>query len=259
MFSLAGKAKAIEKLAIDNSPALLTAVGVVGTVTTAVLTHRAALKADLILQEARIERHLNTEEPIDLTAKDKVHLCWTTYAPPVVAGTVTIGAIVFANRIGTKRAAAVATAYALSEKAYTEYKDKVIEKFGQDKHQAVRDEIAQEHVARNPQSESNVVMIGTGDVLCYELYTDRYFRSSMDAIKKAVNEVNYQINTHGYASLSDFYNAINIPTTATSDEQGWNSDKLMDIDYTSVLAPDGQPCLAINFITGPGRNHDRFH
>lgn len=250
------KLKALEKLAIDNSPALLTAIGVAGTIGTAILTHKAATKAahKLIVEDAA----LPAGAPV-LTRKEIFQSTWKLYIPPVTSGTVTIGCIVMANRIGTKRAAALAAAYTLSEKAYTEYREKVIEKIGENQEKKVRTEIVEERLRRDPLSESNVVVVGSGDVRCYELYTGRYFNSSVEAIKRAVNEVNYQINTHGYASLSDFYTHIGLPHTAVSDEIGWTSDKLMDVDFTSVLSEDGQPCVAINFQTGPVRDYHRFH
>ena len=54
--NLGSKLKMIEKFAVDNSPSLLTAVGVVGTVGTAVLTHKAAMNTEG--QLARYKREL---------------------------------------------------------------------------------------------------------------------------------------------------------------------------------------------------------
>ncbi len=102
-------------------------------------------------------------------------------------------------------------------------------------------------------------MVGDGDHLFMEMYTGRYFRSDMQTVKSAVNEINYKINTHGYASISEFYDLLNLQHTAVSDEMGWTSDKLMDVDYTAVLSEDGRPCVAINFMTGPVRDYSRFH
>lgn len=252
------KLKALEKLAIDNSPMLLTAIGVAGTIGTAILTHKAATKAERLLADV-VDERMATRQPTKIERKEHFQMMWKFYIPPVVSGGVTIGCIVMANRIGTKRAAALAAAYTLSEKAYTEYREKVVEQIGENKERKVREEIVADRIRNNPLDESNVVIVGSGDVRCYELYTGRYFNSSVESIKRAVNEVNYQINTHGYASLSDFYTHVGLPRTAVSDEIGWTSDKLMDVDYTSVLSEDGQPCVAINFQTGPVRDYHRFH
>lgn len=247
--------KQIEKLAIDNSPALLTAVGVIGTIGTAALTHKAATKSERMLRE-RFETGNTSAE---YSRKETVKLIWINYIPPVVSGSLTIAAVVGANHIGSKRAAAVAAAYTISEKAYSEYRDKVIERMGSNEEQKVRDEIVRDRVRDNPPTEGNVLMIGSGDHLFLEMYTGRYFRSSVESVKKAVNEINYKINTNLYASVSDFYDILNLPHTAVSDEMGWTSDKLMDVEFTAVLSEDGQPCVAINFMTGPVRDYHRFH
>lgn len=250
------KLKTLEKLAIDNSPALLTAIGVAGTIGTALLTHKSATKAEIWY--ANQMRLVEEGERFEPDKKERFEGVWKLYIPPVISGTLTIGCIIMANRIGTKRAAALAAAYTLSEKAYTEYREKVVEKIGENQERKIREDVVRDRIRENPQSESNVVLIGSGDVLCYELYTGRYFNSSVEEIKKAMNDTNYQINTHGYASMSDFYDRVGLPRTSVSDEMGWGQDKLMDIDFTTVLSEDGRPCVAINFMTGPIRDYHRF-
>lgn len=257
MTSLAGKLKVLEKLAIDNSPVLLTAIGVVGTIGTAVLTHRSATKSThvLLIEDAKLRAN---DKPA-MTRKEVFQATWKNYIPPVISGTLTVSSIVLANHIGTKRAAALAAAYTISEKAYTEYREKVYEKLGEKEAGKIRNEIAQDRVNRNPVTEGNVLMVAGGDHLFMEMYTGRYFRSDMQTVKKAVNEVNFKINSHGYASVSDFYDLLQLDHTAVSDEFGWTGDKLMDVDFDAVLSSEGQPCVAINFMTGPIRNYDRFH
>ncbi len=177
----------------------------------------------------------------------------------MVSGTVTVGAIVMANHIGTKRAAALATAYTISERAYSEYREKVIERIGDKEESKVRNEIVQDRVRKMPPNEGNVLMVAGGDHLFIEMYTGRYFRSDMETVRKAVNDINYKINTHGYASVSDFYDIVGLRHTAVSDEMGWTSDKLMDVNFDAVLSEDGQPCVGITFMTGPVRDFSRFH
>lgn len=256
--SFALKAKALEKLAIDNSPAILTAVGVVGTVATAILSHKAALKADDILL-GREAHEIQMKQDEVLSKKQKVQLLWKVYIPPVAMGTITIVSIVGANRIGTKRAAAVAAAYSLSEKAFSEYREKVAEKFGESKAQGVRDDLARDYVRDNPPQESNVVIVGSGEVLCCDLFSGRYFNSAMEELKKAQNDTNYQIIADGYASLTDFWCRVGLPRTAISDEIGWNQDKELQLEFTTVLSEDGRPCIAYTFRSNPLARFDQFH
>lgn len=257
MISLAIRVKQIEKFAVDNSPTILTTIGALGTIGTAILTHKAATKASQMLADDF--RNLDMHEQMAMGKKDKLKLVWTAYIPPVVVGGLTITAVVSANRIGSKRAAAIAAAYTISEKAYTEYRDKVVEKFGDQKERNMREELAQDQVNRNPQNENNVVIVGDGEVLCCDLFSGRYFRSSVESLRKAANEVNFLILHNGFASLTDFYNEIQINRTDVSDEIGWNQDKLLELDISAVVNEEGQPCVAFRFQVHPVRGYYRIH
>lgn len=246
--------KRAERLAVDNSPAILTAIAVTGTLTTAFLTGRATFKAaELIADEEYSFRPREMEHRLD--NKEKFILVWKTYIPAAGTGIITVVCIVFANRIGTRRAAAVAAAYTISERAFTEYKEKVVEKLGTAKDQKIRDEIAQDRVSRNPVVEHDILVTGGGEVLCYEAFTGRYFKSDMETLKKAQNDLNYTMLNEGYVSLSDFYNKIDLPTTSYSDEIGWTSDKLIELDFSTTLSEDGRPCISIDFMVAPVRDY----
>lgn len=258
MMSLALRAKQLEKFAIDNSPTLLTSFGVIGTIGTALLTHRAATTAEMIY-ENELSGRLKQTDPEPFTKSDRVKLVWKLYIPPVMLGSLTIAAIIGANHIGSKRAAAVAAAYTISEKAFAEYREKVVEKIGDSKERSVRDDLARDQVAKNPQSESNVVVMGTGDVLCCDLFSGRYFNSSVEELKKAQNDTNYQVLNDSYASLSDFYDRVGLPRTDYSEEVGWNQDKLLDLEFSAVIAEDGRPCVTYRFQVQPIRGYHRLH
>lgn len=227
----------------QNASTILTAVGVVGVVTTAVLTGRAAVKAE----------HLRIEEiavnGVVPTTKETIQKTWPCYIPPVASGVTTIGCIIAGHRLDAKKAAALAAAYGLSEKRLQEYKEKVLEKIGVNKEQAVRDELMQDRVNETPMSRE--VIIGTGNVLCFDVYSGRYFESNVEEIRQAVNTVNSYILDHQYASLSHFYDEINIPPTGMSDEVGWKSDDLIDVGFSTVMSPDKRPCLAMDFHSRP--------
>jgi hypothetical protein len=242
--------KRSEKFIVDNSSTILTAVGVTGTITTAYLTGKATYRV------ARIVNHPESREP-NPDARLFIKAFWKEYIPAVGVGTVTIVAIVGANRVGTRRAAAVAAAYSLSERAFDEYKTKVVEKMGENKEREVRDELAQDRVKRTEGSE--VVILSDGEVLCFDQFSGRYFRSDMESLKKAMNDTNYQILNHVYASLSDFYDRVGLAHTSFSDEIGWNSDEQLELEFSTTLSEDGRPCIAIDFKVAPVRDYFRVH
>lgn len=226
----------------QNASTILTGVGVVGTITTAVLTGKAAVKAEYIMIAA-------ADPDITPTTKETIQKTWQCYIPPVASGVTTVAAIIAGHRLDAKKAAALAAAYGLSEKRLQEYKDKVLEKMGVNKERAVRDEVVQDRVNATP--GSNEVIIGTSNVLCFDVYSGRYFESNMEEIRQAVNTVNSYIIDHEYASLSHFYDEINIPPTGMSDEVGWKSADLIEVGFSTVMSPDKRPCLAMDFNNRP--------
>lgn len=248
-------AKRAGKLANDNSPAILTAIGLTGTVMTAYLTGKASFKAAEIIQQEyddRISDAGGVNRDFDPAGvKEKVELVWKLFVPAAGTGILTLACIIAANHIGTRRAAALASAYTISEKAFAEYKDKVIEKVGEKKEQGVREELAQDRVNQSPPSRE--VILASGDVLCCDLYTMRYFKSDMESLRRSVNDLNRQLLHDGYASLTDFYDMIGLPKTTESDEVGWTSDTEMDVKFSTALTDTNLPCITFEFRAMPVR------
>lgn len=252
-------ASRIEKFAINNSPLILTAIGVTGTITTAVLTGKASYKAAEIISAEEHYRQDSWEHPEPATFKEKVKTCWPLYIPPLGTAALTISAIILANRIGTRRAAAMAAAYAISETAFEEYRDKVVEKLGKNKEREARDEIAQQRVDNAPVGKTEVIITGGGDCLFFDVFTGRYFRSDMETVKQAMNNLNYKIINHNYASLNDFYDMIGLAHIQIGEDIGWNTDDLMEILFSTTISDNQQPCITIDFHVKPMHNYFRAH
>lgn len=249
--------KRAQKLAIDNSPTILTALGVTGTVTTAFLTGTATVKATRLI-DYELSDDGSLFKDIPPTKQELFQLVYKEYIPAVGMLALSVTCIIAANRVGTRRAAAIATAYSLSEKAFVEYKEKVLEKMGAKDEQKLRDELAQDRIDRNPVGNT-VVIVGDGDVLCFEAYTGRYFMSTVEKLKKAQNDVNYMVVNDMYASLSDFYDKVGLPRNDISDNVGWNCDQLMELELSTCLAEDGRPAISVTFHVAPVAGYARLH
>jgi hypothetical protein len=254
----------VAKFAEANAAALLTAGGVVGTVATAVLTGRATFKAAEILAIERAQRQVEElgEPDLDvplptLTTKEKALKVWPLYIPPVLLGGATIASIIMSNRVSAQKAAALAAAYGLAERNLSEYKEKVAEKLTGPKKTAIDDELAQDRVNKTD-GYQNIVMV-EGEVLCYDESTARYFNSTMENIKAAVNSTNAEILNHDFATATYFYEEIDLPGTTWTDEVGWNRDQLLDLKYSTVLSPNGKPCIAIDFKVLPKTDYIPKH
>lgn len=245
-----------QKLVADNSPLILTGIGVAGVLTTAVLTGKATVKATrLIDRHPYVEMGGGTARPID--NREKFTLVWQLYIPATITGIVTVGAVIASHQIGARRTAAMAGAYVLSSEAFKEYREKVSETMGKKKERAVQDAVVQDRLNSHPVGE--IITTGKGSTLCLEPFSMRYFHSSRDDLMWAQNSLNHTVINHQYASLTDFYNLIGLDRTQMSDDLGWNSDELLELTFTSGLTDKGLPCLVMNYEVIPGRNYDKVH
>lgn len=221
----------------SNGPEILTGLGVGGVFATSYFASKAGYEA---------AQHFSEGPPLEqVSIKDRIKQTWKLYIPPVTSGAFTIGCILAGARGSNKRTAAAVTAYSLTDRAFTEYKEKVVEQLGKNKDQKVREGIAEDHVKENP--PSNEIIIAEGKVLCCELYTGRYFTSTMETLRKAQNWVNSCAIQSGYCELDSFYDEIGLEYTSASGNMGWTDDRLMDLEITWVGTPDERPCLAFNY------------
>lgn len=230
----------------SNSPEILTALGVVGVATTSYLTAKASVAAMEIIRSNEADGVLVDRKQ---RIKERVKHTWKLYIPAAVSGAVTVACIVGASKANSKRTAAAVTAYSLTERAFAEYKEKVVETIGKGKEQKIRDEVAQSVVTQNPPGTNEVIVAGKGEVLCCELLTRRYLKSDMEALRKAQNDVNVKVvNSFSlYVTLDEFYDLIGLSHTSTSDKMGWHSNRLMELNFSTVLSEGGEPCLAFDY------------
>lgn len=234
------------KLVKRNAPEILTALGVGGVVTTSYLVGKASFRAKQIIDESEAAGGISDDPKTRL--KEQVKLTWKEYIPAGISGAATITCIIASNRTGDRRTAAAVAAYSLTEKAFGEYKEKVKEQITANKEQKIRDEIAQDRVNANPVSTREVVVTGKGEHLCYEVRSCRYFRSTMAELKRAENEINYQLNYERTVGLSEFYALIGLSITKESVYNGWNLDRgLMELDISTTISDSDEPCFVIDY------------
>jgi hypothetical protein len=228
-----------------HSPELLTAAGVSGVVTTSYLVGRASYEASKIIEADEGTGGVAADRKQRM--KERVSQVWRLYIPATASGVVTIVCIVGASKASGRRTTAAIGAYSLTELAFSEYKEKVVEQLGVGKEKQIRDDLAKEKVTRYPTSSREIIIVGGGHVLCCELYTHRYFRSDMETLRKAMNDINAKIVNDPYVTLDEFYELIELPYTSNSSHVGWDSDKLLALEFTTAMADGGEPCLAFEY------------
>jgi Family of unknown function (DUF6353) len=235
----------ITKQVKANSPEILAALGLVGTVSTAYLTGRASYAAALVIAEE--EAKGGTAADKKQRFKERTKLVWKFYIPAAISGALTAGCSIGSLKASGRRTTAAVAVYSLTEKAFTEYKEKVAEEIGKGKEQKITDQLVQDRVTENPAGSREVVILGNGHVLCCELFTGRYFRSDMESMRRAENNINAKIVNERYVTLDDFYELLGLSSTSVSGNVGWDSDRLMELKFSTVISESGEPCLAFDY------------
>lgn len=227
------------------SPEILSGLAIGGVIGTAILAVRATPKAMELLEEAR------KEDPGKVVLKRQMAaVTWKCYVPAGISGVVTIGCIIGATKIGSRRNAALIAGLSLADRAFQDYKEEVKEILGERKELAVREKAAQKAIDEHPPS-AEVFLINGEDQLCYDTLTGRYFRSDIERIRRAENEVNSNVIRDMWCSHNEFYNLIGLPDVTAGEELGWNMDHQIGLVFTSHLTPAGVPCLAIGYTNLP--------
>lgn len=242
-----GLAKSVKYNVGKYTPQILMGVGIAGMVTTTVLAVKATPKAMLLMNEAQ------REKGSDLTVKEKIQVAWKPYIPAVATGVISVGCLIGSSNVSTRRTAAIATAYKLSETALSEYKDAVIETIGEKKEKQIKEKVASEKIKNNPVDSSQVVITGGGETLCYDTISGRYFKSDIEKIKKVENEINYALRNDDYISLNYLYDRLGLSNTSIGEDLGWNIDRdgYLEFNFGSHIADNGQPCIVLDYNVAP--------
>ena len=243
------------------SPQILTGIGVAGMITTVVLAVKATPKALELIEDKKEE--LDTDK---LTVVDTIKVAWKPYIPAVATGVLSTVCIIGGNAVGTRRTAALAAAYKISETALKEYKDAIVETVGEEKAKEVKEKVIQNKLDKNPVVEKQIIVTNKGTFLCYDSLSGRYFQSDIEAIRKAQNDINDYLFSEDYASLNMFYDFLGLEHTRLGAELGWKIDSgTLQIEFDSTLASDksqgiapGTPCLVLDYNVAPKYEFDKM-
>lgn len=234
----------------ENAPEILIGIGLAGMLTSTVMAVKATPKALAIIEEE--EDYLNR----DLKTIEKVKLAWKPYVPAAIGYCASAAMIISANNVNNKRSALYAGAYKLSEKALCEYKEKVIETLGEEKEREISDKVVKEKRYSAPASE---VIYGTGQCLCHDPLSGRYFNADMDKIRKVENDLNYRLMKENMVSLNEFYEELGMDCTEMGFKYGWNiDDGLIEVRFTSTITDDNKLCLVVSFAKNPRLDFDKW-
>lgn len=245
-----------------HSSTILTCVGAIGVVGTAVLAAKATPKAVKLIEEA------TDEKGEDLTKVEIVKVAAPTYVPTVIVGASTLACIFGANILNQRQQAALISAYALADNTYKEYRGKLKELFGEEADVQIRKAIMED---RKNDVTAYAPGLGSIDIsgdtmLFYEENKGKYFESTMTAVINAEYHFNRNFAMRGYADLNEFYEFLGLEPTEEGSVLGWSSSELLEgglapwveFDHRLVTLEDGLECCLIEFPFPPIIDYESY-
>ena len=243
----------------NAAPEIAIVGGTVGLVAAGIIACRETPKAMQTLEEHKkkmdiVDKALETgvtesgEEYTEDDAKhDKVMITTQdglavikSYAPALIIGSLSIASILGGSKIFRTRVTALAGAYALLESRFANYRNSVIEKFGEDIDKELRYKIKNRIVETTTVDETGketheVVEAKTTD---YDGYSDyaRIFDEfnpewvrdgarNLTFLQQRQNWANDKLKIKGYLFLNDVYDDLGFERTAEGQLVGWVYDK----------------------------------
>lgn len=239
-----------------HSPEILVVAGIVGTVVSTVMACKATTKVSEILEDSKniidsihdcqTNEALADQYTPEDAKKDLAIVYVQTgikiaklYAPAVALGTLSIASILASNNILRKRNIALAAAYATVDKTFKEYRNRVIERFGEQVDKELRYDIKAQKIEKTVVGEDGkekkvketiqVAKIpGSSDYA-------KFFDSSSNAweenaeynlmfLKAEQNYANDRLKARGYLFLNEVYERLGIPPTKAGQIVGWVYD-----------------------------------
>jgi hypothetical protein len=236
-------------LAQKTSPTVLFGVGVVGVVATVVLASRATLKLEEILQDAEKEtyqiedgvaRHPDKYSDIDrkqalLAVRSKMAVqVVKLYAPSAITGLVAIAALTGSHYILSQRNLALTAAYAILEKGFKGYRDRVVAEYGdeadRDLYNGFETHQIVEQTAEGKKKTRTVKVapgIGNPDETYKRMFDELspswspepgYNQFTLTAQQNYLNDL---LNSRGHVFLNEVYGRLGIPHSRAGAVCGW--------------------------------------
>lgn len=245
----------------EHSPEILSVVGVIGTITAAVLACRATTKVEDVLDEAQhdideiheTEYEDNTEETKELahvyvrTGIDVVKL----YAPAIGLGVLSLGCMLMSTNILRKRNVAITAAYATVDKAFKDYRGRVIERFGDEVDKELRYNLSTEKITEtevDPETgeerkvKKTAHVINGNELSDYARFfddTSRYWvndsSKNLTFLKAQQRFANEHLIRHGHMFLNEVYDMLGIPRTKAGQRVGWIYDPEKNVEGDNYI------------------------
>ena len=261
-----------------RSPEILVAVGVVGTVVSAVMACKATTKINTILDETKeqldkiheyagnpdVAEKYNAEDAKKDTAivyaQAGVKLA-KLYAPAVGLGILSISSILASNNILRKRNMAISAALAAATQDFKDYRNRVIERFGKEVDHQLRYNIKAEEIEETVTDEKGkekkvkksieVADLNASGYVKYFTRSNPYWEEDSSYVEMFLrsqqNYPNDKLKATGHLTLNDVYDMLGFHDSKAGMVVGWiydldhpNGDNYVEFDVKKVNLPNEQ-------------------
>lgn len=236
-----------------HSPTILFAAGAVGVVATVVLACKATLKLEEVLEEAQddLERARELQSPKyteEDRQKDVVLIYVRTgaklvklYGPAFILGALSVAALTGSHIILNKRYLGVTAAYAGLDKAFRQYRERVIGELGKDKDDEFRYGVREMDFVDETE-EGAVVKTARRAGLIHASPYARWFDEGSSCwspqpgynvyfLKTQMSIFNDMLKARGHLFLNEVYDGLGLKRSREGAQVGWilgNGDDYVD-------------------------------
>lgn len=234
------------------SPQILTGLGIVSGVGSTVLACKATLKLEDTLEKA--EKRIKAVPAEDQKELTKAYIrngaeIAKLYAPAASLGVLSITCALGGQKIMHSRNVALAAAYKLAEEAFTEYRHRVIDAYGEDTDRMFKYGLKKETVTVVEEGEDGKkkkvkrdidVPIDPSKISQYARFFDEGCKNwdknpeyNMFFLKSSQNYMNDLLRSRGHVFLNEVYEHLGLPHSQAGAVVGWVMSKDGDnfIDY----------------------------
>lgn len=241
----------------DNSPAILTGFGILGSITGCVLAGKAAVKAHYILKDKHAEE---AEKGIQMKKHEQIFSDVTavasTMAPVVIVEAASVACIFGSYKINTKRLAALAAITVAKDKDFKEYRDKVKELLGDKKDEEIQREVIKDKIEN--MDDDDIIETTTNDILnafengdierFYDPKSGRIFVSTRNKIREAVSDFNEGFDQgEMWKSLNEFYGIIGLDYTDPGEKYQFTGDRRLEMRFGDAIESKGKACIPLMY------------
>ena len=242
-----------------HSPEILVVTGIVGVVASTIMACKATTKASEIMKETKQNLDMihdcaadeGLRESGKYTEEDKrrdlvVQYTHTglklakVYAPAVILGALSITSILASNNILRKRNVALAAAYATLDQTFKDYRNRVIDRFGEAvdrelkygiRKEKIEKTVIDEETGKEKKVKETVEVTDYDGRSQYAKFFDessRYWEKNAELnlvfLRAQQNWANDKLRAQGYLFLNDVYDSLDIERTQAGQCVGWIYD-----------------------------------